>query len=175
MSFLWLDRLATCNCDLTCCTFNAQDLFRIHEWRPQPKQDVQHVETDCTLHISTNSYLHAYITYNLRAMTWFKIASLHLVIPCRNDLKEKGPRGHPLSCRVQTIAIQQNRHFWPLLDTLNPWCPSTPCVHVLRFSGYEPMNQTLLFLQRQGRLGKTPRLGPRGQFSEARSFHSFNE
>ena len=32
--------------------------------------------------ISTNSYLHAYITYNLRAMTWFKIASLHLVIPC---------------------------------------------------------------------------------------------
>ena len=30
-------------------------------------------------------------------------------------------------------------------------------------------------LQRQGRLGKTPRLGPRGQFSEARSFHSFNE
>ena len=30
-------------------------------------------------------------------------------------------------------------------------------------------------LQRQGRLGKTPRLGPRGQFSEARSFHSMNE
>ena len=48
VSFLWLDRLATCNCDLTCCTFNAQDLFRIHEWRPQAKQDVQHVETDCT-------------------------------------------------------------------------------------------------------------------------------
>ena len=31
------------------------------------------------------------------------------------------------------------------------------------------------FLQRQGRLGKTPRLGKRGQLSEARSFHSFNE
>ena len=35
------------------------------------------------------SYLHAYPTFNLRAVTSFKIASLHLVIACRNALKEE--------------------------------------------------------------------------------------
>ena len=176
MSFLWLDRLATCNCDLTCCTFNAQDLFRIHEWRPQPKQDVQHVETDCTLDISTNSYLHAYITYNLRAMTWFKIASLHLVIPCRNDLKEKGPRGHPLSiAEYRLLPFSRTDtfgHFWTPLTLGALQHPA-----YMSFAS-QVMSQWIkrcYFLQRQGRLGKTPRLGPRGQFSEARSFHSFNE
>ena len=94
------------------------------------------------------------------------------------------PRGDPPSCRLQTIAIQQNTfgHFW------TPW--TLGALHKFHSAYMSLASQVMsqwikhcysigvfdsLALQRQGRLGKTPRLGPRGQFSEARSFHSFNE
>ena len=127
-----------------------------------------------------NSYLHAYITYNLRAMTWFKIASLHLVIPCWNDLKEKVQNDScirvlvamrfPLGHSAEQKLLATSGHPEPLVP--QNFYAAYMCLVSQVTSQW---SKRCCFLQRQGRLGKTPRLGPRGQFSEARSFHSFNE
>ena len=91
------------------------------------------------------SYLHAYITFNLRAVTSFKTAlgdsmSKGFERRATKCILHSWPRGHGLSSRLQ-IAIQQNRHCLPA-----PWAlPEISRVHVPGFSGYQPMNQTLLF------------------------------
>ena len=132
------------------------------------------------LNISTNSYLHAYITYNLRAMTSFKIASLHLVIPCWNDLKEKVQNEScirvlvvmrfPLGHSAEQTLLATSGHPEPLVP--QNFYAAYMCLVSQVTSQW---SKRCYSLQRQGRLGKTPRLGQRGQLSEARrSFHSFN-
>ena len=65
-------------------------------------------------------------------------------------------------------------HFWTpwALGALHKFHPACMSLASQVMSQWSKRSYSL---QRQGRLGKTPRLGPRGQFSEARSFHSFNE
>ena len=81
------------------------------------------------------SYLHAYTTFNLRAVTSFKIASLHLVIACRNALKEEVQNESCIRVLVAMPFLLDFRllpssrtdtvgHFWAPWNTLSPRCPS---------------------------------------------------
>ena len=98
------------------------------------------------------SYLRAYITFNLRAVTSFKVASLHLVIARRNALKEEVQNESCIrvlvampflldfsllpSSRTDTVG-----HFWAPWDTLSPRCPSRiftrTCPSLLRLRANE--------------------------------------
>ena len=81
--------------------------------------------------------------------------------------------GHALSSRPFS-RTDTFGHFW------TPW--TLGALHKFHSAYMSLASQVMsqwskrcYFLQRQGRLGKTPRLGKRGQLSEARrSFHSFN-
>ena len=116
-------------------------------------------------------------------MTWFKIASLHLVIPCRNGLKEKVQNQSCIRVLV-AIPLLADYRLLPFSRTvLATSGHPEPLVPQSFYAAYMCLVSQVTskwikrccFLQRQGRLGKTPRLGKRGQLSEARrSFHSFN-
>ena len=80
--------------------------------------------------------------------------------------------GHALSSRPFS-RTDTFGHFW------TPWALGAlhkfhPAYMSLASQVTSQWSKRCYSLQRQGRLGKTPRLGQRGQLSEARSFHSFN-
>ena len=126
------------------------------------------------------TYLYIHILQIHIYIHCFTIASRHLVIPCWNDLKEKVQNE---SCIRVLVAIP-----FPLGHSAEQKLLATsghpePLVPQKFYAAYmclvsQVSSQWIkrcYFLQRQGRLGKTPRLGTRGQLSEARrSFHSLN-
>ena len=80
--------------------------------------------------------------------------------------------GHALSSRPFS-RTDTFGHFWTpwALGALHKFHPAYMSLASQVMSQWIKHSYSL---QRQGRLGKTPRLGQRGQLSEARSFHSFN-
>ena len=108
------------------------------------------------------------------------LASLHLVIPCWNDLKEKVQNESCIRVKVAMRFPLGHSAEQKLLATF--WAPwALGALHKFHPAYMSLASQVMsqwikhsYSLQRQGRLGKTPRLGQRGQLSEARSFHSIN-